>query len=143
MLTACLDEDLEEQKGTAAVQVGDAVPAFVLTDDSGHELSSASLAGQAYVLSFFDTRCPDCWQELQVLQRLYDSFHAQVKVLNVPRSQDQETVRAYWEKERLTMPFYMPEDKDLYYQFAQKTVPRTYVIDRGGRICASFTDGQS
>jgi thiol-disulfide isomerase/thioredoxin len=97
------------------------------------------LDGRVYILSFFDTRCPDCVEEIQVLQRIYDKYHAVVPVLNVPRSQTKEDVQAYWDEKGLTMPFHTSDD-NLYYQFANKTIPRTYVVDDEGKVYAAFND---
>ncbi|MBR0046101.1 MAG: TlpA family protein disulfide reductase [Bacteroidaceae bacterium] len=140
MLTSCINDNEEYGDATMLVHVGDAVPDFVVTSSEGEEVTSKTLAGQVYILNFFDTRCPDCQQEFQVLQRIYDKYHEQVPILNVPRSETMENIQAYWEKEELSLPYYLPKEKDLYYQFATKTIPRTYVVDKDGKVLAAFSD---
>jgi len=140
LLPSCVRDDEEADLQTTKVNVGDAVPAFVLHGSDGKEILSPSLEGQAYVLNFFDTSCPDCQNVLKVMQQVYDKYHGNVPVLNVPRSQTEDQLKAYWSKAGLTMPFYMPQDKDLYYKFATKTIPRTYVVDGSGTVRAAFTD---
>ena len=140
VLSSCLNK-YEEGMGPAVwVQVGDSVPDFVLTGTDGKVLSTASLDGKAYILNFFDTGCPDCREELDVLQRLYDDFEGGLTVLNVPRSQTRDQIQAYWDQAGLDMPFFIPHDKDLYYRFASHTIPRTYVVDRAGKVYAQFDD---
>ena len=39
-----------------------------------------------------------------------------------------------------TMPFYIPQDKNLYYKFATKTIPRTYIVNAGGKVVAAYSD---
>lgn len=138
-LTACEKDSEESTQSTANVKVGDTVPEFRLNGSDGNEVLSSSLDGRVYILSFFDTRCPDCVEEIQVLQRIYDKYHTVVPVLNVPRSQTKEDVQAYWDEKGLTMPFHTSDD-NLYYQFANKTIPRTYVVDDQGKVYAAFTD---
>lgn len=120
--------------------VGDVVPDFILSASDGEEVPSTSLEGQVYMLNFFDTGCPDCQKVLQVMQQVYDKYHGNVPVLNVPRSQTEGEVKSYWSRAGLTMPFYIPRDKDLYYKFATKTIPRTYVVDGSGTVRAAFSD---
>lgn len=138
MLTACVDDPKDED--TMKVKMGDTVPTFVLDDSEGNEIQSLSLSGRVFILNFIDTACPDCRQELQVLQRIYDKYQEEVPVLNIPRSQTKEELQDYWEETGLTLPYYIPHDPKLYYQFATKTIPRTYVIDSNGKVYAAFSD---
>ena len=140
MLSACISESTDSPESTTKVKEGDDIPAFTLYASDGQEVSSASLDGQVYVLSFFDTECPDCQKELQVLQQIYDKYHTVVPVLNIPRSQTKDEVQTYWTKEGLSMPYHMPDNQELYYLFATKTIPRTYIIDDKGKVSAAFTD---
>ncbi len=140
LLSACISESMDSQETPSKVKEGDDIPSFTLHASDGQEVSSTALDGQVYVLTFFDTGCPDCQQELQVLQRIYDKFHSVIPVLNIPRSQSKDEVQAYWSKAGLTMPFHIPDNLELYYQFATRTIPRTYIIDEKGKVCATFTD---
>ena len=139
MLSSCLNDDgnTNEQE---YVKIGDAVPEFQLTGDDGQTISSASMLGQVYLLSFFDTGCPDCQKELPVLQQIYDKYKGVLSVFNVPRSQTADDVREYWSKAGLSMPVYTATDRSLYYKFASRGIPRTYIIDKKGRIYGMFTD---
>ena len=139
MLTACQDDDGQDGLDNI-VNVGDRVPDFSLTDSDGGIISSSSLSGQIYMLNFFDTGCPDCQKEFPVLQRIYDKYKASVKVFNVPRSQSLDEVGQYWRKTGLTMPVYAPRDKELYYSFATRGIPRTYIVDGQGTVQAVYSD---
>ena len=140
MMAGCINDDDTDGSSGNIVNVGDDVPAFILTSADGAEVSSASLTGQVYMLSFFDTGCPDCQKEFPVLQQIYDKYGETVPVLNVPRSQTAAEVKAYWSKEELTMPFHTASDKTLYYKFAKSGIPRTYIVDGRGKVCAVMTD---
>ena len=140
LLTACQMDDGDSGGRVTKVKVGDAVPAFAVTEDGGTDLSSSSLKGQVYVLNFFDTGCPDCQKEFPVLQQIYDKYFDSLVVINVPRSQTVSEVKQYWNEAELTMPVYMPHDKDLYYRFADSGIPLTYIVDGNGIVQAVFTD---
>ena len=140
MLTACHNDNDDSSGRVTKVKVGDAVPDFTVTDVGGTDLSSSSLKGQVYVLSFFDTGCPDCQKEFPVLQQIYDKYCDSVVVINVPRSQSVDEVKQYWSGVGLTIPVYMPHDKELYYRFADSGIPLTYVVDGKGVVQAVFTD---
>jgi peroxiredoxin len=140
MQTSCLNDDDQNSASVNLVNVGDVVPEFMLIGANGETISSSSLGGQVYLLNFFDTTCPDCQKELPVLQQIYEKYKTSVTLLNVPRSQTREEVNLYWDKAGLSMPVYMASNKDLYYQFATRGIPRTYVIDEKGVIQAVYTD---
>ena len=140
-LVGCVNDDTEGDKNVNNyVSEGDEVPAFVLTSNEGTTLASSSLNGKIYILNFFDTSCPDCQQELKVLQKIYEKYGETVPVLNVPRSQKPEEVTAYWQQAGLTVPFYSDGDQGLYYKFASRIVPRTYIISADGKVRNAFTD---
>ena len=139
-LISCMHDDVEPADSTMLVKVGDQVPSFILTSSDGKELTSSSLSGHVYILNFFDTGCPDCQKEFPVMQQVYDKYEGNVPILNVPRSQTKEEVNVYWEEAGFTMPFYIPQDKNLYYKFATKTIPRTYIVNAGGKVVAAYSD---
>ena len=139
-LVSCMHDDIEPADSTMLVKVGDQVPSFILTSSEGNELTSSSLRGHVYILNFFDTGCRDCQKEFPVMQQVYDDFEGKVPILNVPRTQTKEEVSVYWEAAGFTMPFYIPQDKKLYYKFATKTIPRTYIVNAGGKVVATYSD---
>ena len=139
-LISCMHDDIEPADSTMLIKVGDQVPSFILTSSEGNELASSSLRGHVYILNFFDTGCRDCRNELPVMQQVYDDFEGKVPILNVPRTQTKEEISVYWEAAGFTMPFYIPQDTKLYYKFATKTIPRTYIVNTEGKVVATYSD---
>lgn len=138
--TGCQNDDSQDYGIVDKVKVGDAVPEFSLTNTDGGLVSSVSLRGRIYMLNFFDTGCKDCQKELPVLQQIYDKYKSSVIVLNVPRSQSIDEVEQYWNQTGLSMPVYTSLDKELYYKFATRGIPRTYIVDSKGTVQAVFSD---
>lgn len=142
-IAACGDDEevySDKDDNTAIIKVGMAAPTFELKGVDGSKVTSESLKGKVYILNFFDTTCPDCRKEFPVLQQIYENYGDIVPVLNVPRSQGVEDAEAYWRENDLTMPIYSDGAQRLYYQFASRTIPRTYVINADGIVIASFND---
>src|SRR5436190_4801824 len=57
-----------------------------------------------------------------------------LKVLVLGREETVDKIQAFREKHKLTMPFAPDPDKKVYALYATKFIPRTYVIDRTGKI---------
>lgn len=139
MQTSCQNDD-EKEYVSGLVKAGDTVPEFKLKGADGKIITSSSLEGQAYLISFFDTGCPDCQKEFPVLQKIYDKYKGVLPIFNVPRSQTADEVKEYWSKAGLSMPVYTASDPSLYYRFATSGIPRIYVVDEKGMVNAVFTD---
>lgn len=139
MMAACVNDGDELEGYDTLVTVGDLVPEFTIQGADGRTVTTESLAGNTYILNFFDTTCPDCRQGIEVLQLIHEKYGPVVPILNVPRSQTSEEVQAYWTENGITMPFYTSAG-NLYHKFARRGVPRTYVIGNDGRISAAFAD---
>lgn len=139
-LVSCQSDDEGDGTQASIVNVGDKIPSFTLTAADGSQVSSDELSGKVYLLNFFDTGCPDCQKELPVLQQIYSDYEGVVDVYNVPRSQSVSEVNAYWSDAGLSMPVYTANDSQLYYKFAKRGIPRTYIVNGNGEIIAMFDD---
>ena len=143
-MVACGNDDddvySDQDDETAIIKVGMAVPDFELTGVDGSKVSSESLRGQVYILNFYETTCPDCRREFPVLQKIYDKSGEVVPIMNVPRREAVEDAVAYWQGNGLTMPIYSDGAQRLYYQFATRRIPRTYIVGADSKVKASFAD---
>ena len=140
LTTSCIGDDAEPAAEADIVRVNDPIPDFELQGADGSRLSSTALRGHVVLLNFFDTTCPDCRQELPVIQQVYNRYGDAVTVLNVPRSQTAGEVEKYWQQANLTVPYYTPTEPGLYYRFASSSIPRLYIIDAKGTVRATFDD---
>lgn len=140
-LTACVSEPEGEN-----VTVGSVAPDFtaeVYSDgifSEAHTLSLSSLKGSPVVLVFFNTSCPDCREELEVIQRIYDRYADETGIICVARSEKKESVEAYWIDHGFTLPVAPQKDSRIYNLYAKSVIPRTYILNSEGVIAASFSD---
>ena len=86
---------------------GDTLPEFQVELDNGSMLATSDLQGKVSVLVFFHTGCPDCQQELPVIQQLYDLYRANdsVAIYCISREEAAEEIEAYWQAHGLTLPY--------------------------------------
>ncbi len=131
LAAACVTQgDDPEYVGIA--RVGDAVPAFEVTLSDGTPfVSPRDFLGRETDVVFFSTTCPDC----QVyLRRLQEEWDGSTELLCISRAESAADVAAYWEAERLTLPYAAVPDRSVYNLFARSGIPRLYTISPSGVI---------
>lgn len=139
-MTACIKEDSELQDEDK-VTVGDRLPSFSVMLNDGRLFSPDSVKGRILCLTFFNTSCPDCQKELPVVQQTSDLFaDSTVCFVCISREENQASVSAYWQRNGLTMPYSVQEDRAVYSLFASSRIPRIYVVDRNQTVRFVFTD---
>lgn len=126
-----------EGDGMAAkVAVGQAAPDFTVTmlDGTQHRLSD--FRGKVVLLNFWATWCSYCVVELErVPQDVIARFEGQDFVfLPVSREETAETVAGFMEKRGLAFNAGLDPDRAIYSLYADKSIPRNFVIDREGNI---------
>lgn len=135
--SSCVKEDNEPNTGLG---IGDKVPRFSVTLDTGETVSDVSLAGKVAVIEFFNTTCPDCRASFPTLQDLYVSFNdnPEVAILAIAREESADDIKDYWGKNGLTIPFSPQTDRNVYNLFASTGIPRIFIISPGGVITATY-----
>jgi len=125
-----------ETEEATLTKVGQAAPEFIVQQIDGTKFDLPKERGKVVVLNFFATWCGPCIQELPILEKdVFKPFEKEgLKVLVVGREETGEKIKAFREKHKLTLPFAPDPDKKIYSLYATKFIPRTYVIDRSGKI---------
>lgn len=138
MAAACIRDRMPEG---ADLRPGDTLPSFSVTMNDGSKISSGNLRGKVSVIVFFHTGCPDCRQELPVIQRIYNLYGSSgdVTVCCISREESASGISAYWQENGLTMPYSAQEDRSVYSLFASTGVPRVY-ISSGDLVIYSVYD---
>ena len=119
------------------VLVGDSVPAFSVTLQSGEVLSESFWREGHIVLVFFNTTCSDCRKELPLIQELMQTHGTRYTFVAIGRQQDHEAASRFWQESGLTLPYAIDADRSIFSRFARIGIPRIYVI-RDGVIKAAF-----
>ena len=130
---AFAQQDVER---TTLLKKGMEVPEFSVRLLDGTTVNSADLKGRVVLVNFWATWCPPCRAEFARLQKdIVERFQGQDFVL-LPVSIDEEedTVRAFLEKKGYAFPVAVDSGKKLYGMFAEKYVPRNFVIGKYGKF---------
>lgn len=137
---SCIREEVGES--VQYIQPGDELPDFTVTMDDGTMLDRNSLEGKVSVLVFFHTSCPDCQRELQVVQKLYEHYQedSRVVIACISREEPADEVDDYWKANSLTLPYSAQPDRKVYALFSEEGVPLVYVSDTSCCVRSLFTD---
>jgi peroxiredoxin len=132
---------ISEHNTGADIKVGDSLPEFEVVMNDGTVVTETSLKGNVSVLIFFHTSCPDCQQELPVVQNLFEQYASKnIRFTLISRECSQEEIEAYWRKNSLNLPYSAQNDRTIYNLFAQSRIPRIYISDENGTVRYIFTD---
>jgi len=118
------------------VKVGEVAPDFTLTTDEG-EITTADLKGKVVLINFFATWCPPCRKELPVLQtQVWDKYknNEDFVLLVIGREHTSDELTKFADDQKLDLPFYPDLKREVFSQFATQSIPRNYIINKGGKI---------
>lgn len=118
-------------------KVGDTVPAFSVQEISGDTFSIGAERGKVVVVSFWATWCGPCQVEMPLLEKdIWEKYKssADFAMVGIAREQTKETVSNFQAHHSFTYPLAYDPDRSTYRLFADSGIPRTYVVDRRGRI---------
>lgn len=119
------------------VKVGDKIPAFDIVKDDGTAISSATLKGKVTLINFFATCCGPCQRELAEIQKtLWPKYknNAYFAMLVIGREHSDADLAEYNKTKGFTFPLYPDKNRAIYNKFASNLIPRSYLIDKDGKV---------
>lgn len=152
VFASCVTEDDPEFVGLG---VGDSLPSFTVTLSDGTVVTSlapeaapagaVSLAGKRVLVELFNTTCPDCQESLPVINDVYLSMKDEpdVFVFAIAREEEGAELAAYWDENRLSLPYSPQPDRSVYELFANTGIPRIYITSTSGTITSAFGPNDS
>jgi len=131
----------EEVRKASLLTVGQQAASFHLKTLDGKDFSLDRQRGKVVLLNFFATWCGPCRAELPHVQKIWEANHdrSDFVLLVVGREESDETVAKFKKKDRYTFPMAADPKRAAYSLYAKQFIPRTYLIDREGRICFAST----
>ncbi len=118
------------------IKDGDAVPAVSIQMLDGSSLTFEALEGKVVLVNFWATWCPPCRKEFARLQKdVIDRFAGKDFVLlPISIDDDPDTVRKFMERNGYDFPVAVDPGRKIYSLFAEKYVPRNFVIGKDGKV---------
>jgi peroxiredoxin len=115
---------------------GQKAPDFALKDIAGKLVTLSSHKGKVVILVFWATWCPPCKDELQSLNKLYQTYKSRgLVILAVSSDRSLSSVKDFIAQNPVTFDILFDDklsvSRDLYKAFM---VPTTFVIDQRGVI---------
>lgn len=126
--------------GRDPLKEGDRLPQFTVVLNDGSSVNvPEDLVGSVSCIVFFNTACPDCREELQLIDELHSDY-PQIPLLLISREEEAASIESYWQEAGLTLPYSPQKDRAVYSLFARSVIPRIYISDSKGFIRHIHTD---
>lgn len=141
-LTASLLCFGQENTEADIIKKGDAMPAFTLHSAVNGTVRSADLKGKVVLINIFATWCGPCQKELAEVQKtLWPKFkdNKDFRMLVIGREHTDEQLTEYNKRKGFTFPLYPDPKREVSSLFATKMIPRSYLIDKEGKVIEAST----
>jgi peroxiredoxin len=129
----------EEQRASDKVKVGETCPQFTLST-TGKTITASELKGKITLINFFATWCGPCKKELpEVEKQIWAKYkgNKNFQLIVVGRGHGDKVIGNFKRKNGYTFPMYSDSTKIVYEKFADKYIPRNFIVDKNGIIVYS------
>lgn len=122
----------------AAPQKGFLAPDFSLPQmESESAVTLSDLRGRVIVVNFWASWCPPCKAEMPAMQKIYTAYQSQgliVLAVNSTVQDSQNSAADFAKQNNLTFPILLDLNGKATRQYAIRSLPTTFFIDRDGVI---------
>jgi len=113
---------------------------FTLKDLHGKKVTLSDLRGKIVMVNFWATWCPPCRAEMPVLDALYTHFQSQGLVVLSITDEEPFKVNSFIAPTGYHPPVLIDSDSKVHKLFHTEGIPRTFVINRDGKLVAEAMD---
>ncbi len=118
-------------------QVGQKIPQFSFDAMDGKQYSISDLEGKVVWLNFFATWCGPCIREMPHLSELHQAHQGKdFVILSLGRDHQINDLKDFVSKHEMEWMVGADPGKNIFLQFADKSIPRNYIIGKDGKIKA-------
>lgn len=123
----------KEEDSKFKTSIGEAVPQFTFEATDGKTYSMKDFKGKTVWLNFFATWCGPCLVEIPELNKLTVQYE-DVVFISIGREHTVEELIPFAEKKKMTYIVGADPERAVYNLFADKYIPRNYLINKEGKI---------
>ncbi len=113
---------------------------FTLKDLHGKKVTLSELRGKIVLINFWSTTCPPCRLEMPDLDWIYTHFQSQGLVVLSVTDESAFDVGPFITNAAYHAPVLIDTDGKVAKQFHVTGVPRTFIIDRNGKLVGEGID---
>ena len=114
---------------------GDTPPLARATLEGDRVVDLKDLKGRVVLINFWATWCDPCREEMPSFERLRDKMRGRpFEVLTVNYGEMPPRIRAFMERNRLSLPVLMDPDKESAEAWHAGGLPMTFIVDSRGRV---------
>lgn len=127
---------------TTLTKVGQASPEFSYITLENDTININDLKGKVVFINFFATSCPICIKELPFVEKDIWATHKDnenFELIVFGREHAASEMNAFKEKNGYTFNIVPDPGRKIYSLFAERYIPRNYVLDREGKIIYQAT----
>jgi thiol-disulfide isomerase/thioredoxin len=138
------DAAMPDQQGSNLI--GQAAPAFTLTDLSGNKVSLADFKGKPVVVNFWATWCGPCKLEMPWFEEFYGKYKSQgLVVLGLSQDDDtpKATIAAAAKKIGVSYPILLPDDAVAKKYGGVDYLPETFYVAKDGKVVVTTAGAPS
>lgn len=118
-------------------KIGDKAPVFRVSTIDGQVIDTKELKGKVIWVNFFATWCSPCKKELPVLQdNVYKKYkdNKDFVLVILGREHTVKELKEFAAKWEYDLPFAPDIEREIFAQYAEKSIPRNVIIDKKGKI---------
>lgn len=123
--------------------VGSRAPDFTLPDIAGSSFSLTDLKGKVVILNFWATWCPPCKKEIPDFIELQQRYGEKGLEIVGVALEEREPVADYVASHGVDYRILIGDGRIAQQYGGIRSIPTTFIIDREGRVAASFVGLQS
>ena len=117
-----------------AIAIGQPAPPLQVTLTDGSLLDSADYEGTPMWVNFMATWCPQCIDELPLMERYQTDYADYMNIFVVDTGEDADTVAAFMDELEVTLPVGVDEDGSVQALWGTYALPVHVFIDADGIV---------
>lgn len=124
---------LEKMLDGRYIKAGLPAPDFTVPGLGGGQVRLSGYTGRPVLLSIGATWCPDCKEELPILQRLHEQY-PELAVVLVNIGEPASVARPYYQRSMTTVTVALDEDNQVKRLYGVHSIPTLIFVDKQGII---------